>query len=212
MGSTRRCFTDEYKRHAVSLILDGGHTIGEVAKKLEISVRSTQPPWRRAGIASFRTQSAASSQRYSACCIAATIAETVVRMAVDRTRLSRVVAIANGKGAVGKISLATTLAGLAATAGYRILLIDLDPQATWGRISATPAPEPVTRALALSPLSHRARHCSRPGRRAGPDSAGGVVPPPSVGSGTHRKAGRGNTRGRFRDHRLPRSIRFGQRR
>jgi len=37
MGSTRRSFTDEYKRDAVSLILDGGHTIGEVAKKLEIS-------------------------------------------------------------------------------------------------------------------------------------------------------------------------------
>ena len=37
MGSTRRSFTDEYKRDAVSLILDGGHTIGDVAKKLEIS-------------------------------------------------------------------------------------------------------------------------------------------------------------------------------
>ena len=36
MGSTRRSFTDEYKRDAVSLILDGGHTIGEVAKKLGI--------------------------------------------------------------------------------------------------------------------------------------------------------------------------------
>ncbi len=36
MGSTRRSFTDEYKRDAVSLILDGGHTIGEVAKKLDI--------------------------------------------------------------------------------------------------------------------------------------------------------------------------------
>jgi len=40
MGSTRRSFTDEYKRDAVSLILDGGHTIGEVAKKLEISETS----------------------------------------------------------------------------------------------------------------------------------------------------------------------------
>jgi len=37
MGSTRRSFTDEYKRDAVSLIVDGGHTIVEVAKKLEIS-------------------------------------------------------------------------------------------------------------------------------------------------------------------------------
>jgi chromosome partitioning protein len=46
--------------------------------------------------------------------------------------LSRVVAIANGKGGVGKTSLATTLAGLAAVAGYRILLIDLDPQGNAG--------------------------------------------------------------------------------
>lgn len=37
MGSTRRSFTEEYKRDAVSLIVDGGHTIGEVARKLEIS-------------------------------------------------------------------------------------------------------------------------------------------------------------------------------
>ncbi len=36
MGSTRRSFTDEYKRDAVSLIVDGGYTIGEVAKKLDI--------------------------------------------------------------------------------------------------------------------------------------------------------------------------------
>jgi transposase len=37
MGSTRRSFTDEYKRDAVSLIVDGGHTISEVGKKLEVS-------------------------------------------------------------------------------------------------------------------------------------------------------------------------------
>ena len=40
MGSTRRSFTDEYKRDAVGLIVDGGHTIVEVAKKLEISETS----------------------------------------------------------------------------------------------------------------------------------------------------------------------------
>jgi len=40
MGSTRRSFTDGYRRDAVSLIVDGGHTIGEVAKKLEISETS----------------------------------------------------------------------------------------------------------------------------------------------------------------------------
>lgn len=37
MGSTRRSFTDEYKRDAVALVSEGGYTVGEVAKKLSIS-------------------------------------------------------------------------------------------------------------------------------------------------------------------------------
>ena len=53
-------------------------------------------------------------------------------MTIDRAALSRVVAIANGKGGVGKTSLATTLAGMAAKADYEILLIDLDPQGNVG--------------------------------------------------------------------------------
>lgn len=53
-------------------------------------------------------------------------------MKIDRSALSRVVAIANGKGGVGKTSIATTLAGLSARAGHRILLIDLDPQGNAG--------------------------------------------------------------------------------
>jgi len=53
-------------------------------------------------------------------------------MAVRRQALSRVIAIANGKGGVGKTSLATTLAGMAAEAGYKILIIDLDPQGNVG--------------------------------------------------------------------------------
>ena len=51
MGSTRRSFTPEYQKDAVALIVDGGHTIVEVAKKLEISetsirkwVKKIQPP------------------------------------------------------------------------------------------------------------------------------------------------------------------------
>jgi chromosome partitioning protein len=51
---------------------------------------------------------------------------------VNRDALSRVITIANGKGGVGKTSLATTLAGMAAEAGYRILIIDLDPQGNVG--------------------------------------------------------------------------------
>ena len=51
MGSTRRSFTPEYQKDAVALIVDGGHTIMEVAKKLDISetsirkwVKKIQPP------------------------------------------------------------------------------------------------------------------------------------------------------------------------
>lgn len=57
---------------------------------------------------------------------------TLASVTVNRGALSRVVAIANGKGGVGKTSLATTLAGMAAEAGYKILLIDLDPQGNIG--------------------------------------------------------------------------------
>lgn len=41
-------------------------------------------------------------------------------------------AVANGKGGVGKTSLTTTLAGMASDAGYRLLVIDLDPQGNVG--------------------------------------------------------------------------------
>lgn len=42
--------------------------------------------------------------------------------------LSNAIAIANGKGGVGKTSLSANLAGLAAISGWRVLLVDLDPQ------------------------------------------------------------------------------------
>ncbi|MDN5655534.1 MAG: transposase [Kocuria sp.] len=40
MGSTRRSFTDEYKRDAVALITEGGYSVSEVANKLDISETS----------------------------------------------------------------------------------------------------------------------------------------------------------------------------
>lgn len=42
--------------------------------------------------------------------------------------MRRVVAIANGKGGVGKTSLTAGLGGLIAAAGYRVLTVDADPQ------------------------------------------------------------------------------------
>ena len=40
----------------------------------------------------------------------------------------RVVCVANGKGGMFKTSLAAHVAGLSAAAGYRTLIVDLDPQ------------------------------------------------------------------------------------
>ena len=51
---------------------------------------------------------------------------------VPSTELSRVVTFANGKGGVGKTTCAVNTAGLAAAAGWRTLLIDLDPQGNVG--------------------------------------------------------------------------------
>lgn len=47
---------------------------------------------------------------------------------LDRALLTRVLAVGNGKGGVGKTTISTNLAGLAAKAGFATLLIDLDPQ------------------------------------------------------------------------------------
>lgn len=47
--------------------------------------------------------------------------------------LDRVVTFANGKGGVGKTTCATNVAGLAAAAGSRTLLVDLDPQGNAGQ-------------------------------------------------------------------------------
>ena len=50
------------------------------------------------------------------------------RVNSDQGDLSRVLCIANGKGGVFKTSLAANVAGLSAAAGYRTLIVDLDPQ------------------------------------------------------------------------------------
>lgn len=47
---------------------------------------------------------------------------------IDREALSRVIAVINGKGGVFKTTLAANIGGLLAQSGYRVLLIDLDPQ------------------------------------------------------------------------------------
>lgn len=46
--------------------------------------------------------------------------------------LSRVVAVVNGKGGVGKTTITANVGGLLAASGYRVLLVDLDPQGNLG--------------------------------------------------------------------------------
>ncbi len=47
--------------------------------------------------------------------------------------MRRVVAIANGKGGVGKTTLTAGLAGQLAATGRRVLVVDTDPQGNLGR-------------------------------------------------------------------------------
>lgn len=42
--------------------------------------------------------------------------------------LDRVVAVVNGKGGVGKTTVTANLGGMLASSGYRVLLVDMDPQ------------------------------------------------------------------------------------
>ncbi|BDZ44047.1 chromosome partitioning ATPase (plasmid) [Paraoerskovia sediminicola] len=51
---------------------------------------------------------------------------------VDRTGLDRVIAVINGKGGVGKTTIAANVAGLLAKSGYRVLAVDMDPQGNLG--------------------------------------------------------------------------------
>ena len=47
---------------------------------------------------------------------------------IERANLDRVIAVINGKGGVLKTTLTANVGGMLAASGYRVLLVDLDPQ------------------------------------------------------------------------------------
>lgn len=51
---------------------------------------------------------------------------------IDRAVLQRSVAVINGKGGVGKTTIAANVAGLLARSGWRVLAVDMDPQGNLG--------------------------------------------------------------------------------
>ncbi|MBT2504291.1 ParA family protein [Curtobacterium sp. ISL-83] len=51
---------------------------------------------------------------------------------IDRSYLQRVVAVINNKGGVGKTTLVSNIGGLLARSGWRVLVVDLDPQGNIG--------------------------------------------------------------------------------
>lgn len=73
------------------------------------------------------------------------------------TRQSLVVSVANSKGGVGKSTLATNLAAVAAGEGRAVLLVDTDPQASSTLFAATRGAElPPIRVIQLTkPILHR---------------------------------------------------------
>lgn len=64
--------------------------------------------------------------------------------------MRRVIAIANGKGGVGKSSLTAGLGGLIAAGGYRVLTVDADPQGNLRRDLGYPSSDGRTLADAIA--------------------------------------------------------------
>lgn len=82
---------------------------------------------------------------------------------IDRSALSRVIAVMNGKGGVFKTTVTANLGGLLAFNGQRVLLVDLDPQGNLAEDLGYTDDDRNDRGAALSDaLQTEGRHTSGP--------------------------------------------------
>lgn len=56
----------------------------------------------------------------------------MVAISIDRSELDRVIAFINGKGGVGKTTICANTGGSMARSGYKVLIVDIDPQGNLG--------------------------------------------------------------------------------
>ncbi|MFD7161319.1 ParA family protein [Kribbella sp. NPDC059898] len=75
---------------------------------------------------------------------------TAAEVVIDRNLLSRVIALINQKGGVGKSSCATNLAVEYARGGFKVLILELDPQGNLGKEFGY-RPSKVAKGLAADP-------------------------------------------------------------
>ena len=64
---------------------------------------------------------------------------------LNRRALDRVIAVINGKGGVLKTTLTANIGGMLASSGYRVLLVDLDPQGNLAEDLGSPPPTATTK-------------------------------------------------------------------
>ena len=89
---------------------------------------------------------------------------------IDRSALSRVIAVMNGKGGVFKTTITANIGGLLAVNGQRVLLVDLDPQGNLAEDLGYTDDDRDDRGAALSDaLQTEGRYATEPVRHVRPN-------------------------------------------
>ena len=89
---------------------------------------------------------------------------------IDRSALSRVIAVMNGKGGVFKTTITANIGGLLAANGQRVLLVDLDPQGNLAEDLGYTDDDRDDRGAALSDaLQTEGRYATEPVRHVRPN-------------------------------------------